>query len=343
MLAALGIMKDKFIVGIAAVMAAAVGGQAQMKRVTISDPAAGFGGVAMTLNIPADWKFEGTVLRRDTPCNWQSNGTMLPSFAYRASSPDGLTAIELLPSYEWHWSSLGGSQPQQCVIQPPMAPADVAKKVIIPKERRGAQVGQTSPDPEASQNVAEKVRKSNQESVAANRNNPFHTPPNRMSGDAARVHMEYNLNGRPVEEEVLVVSTSKEFPGVPPVGGTTWTLTYDCAANATFYRAPRGQLHSAQKMLLTILQSATLDPQWSRKEKVLEQQQFERSQKRKLQEAKDRTLAMENARCIGAHGTKDHMGDRQTPIVWQNELNGQILNLTYNPNGHNPGRWRCIG
>jgi hypothetical protein len=60
---------------------------------TITDPS--FGGMkAFTVNIPAGWQFQGTVVR-GPECYPNS----FPTF--RAYSRDGLTEIRLLPAFNW--------------------------------------------------------------------------------------------------------------------------------------------------------------------------------------------------------------------------------------------------
>jgi hypothetical protein len=342
-------------------------GNGQMKRVPISDPA--FGIVAVTINIPADWKFEGSVLRRNGPCNSQE-----PNLVYRATSPDGLTAVEILPSYEWNWSNLAPTRAQQCTFMPPMAPADFARKFIIPKVRPGAIVGETSPAPESAQKVAEQVRQYNEAAVAAAQRNNSPLPPIHMSGDVARVHIEYNLNGSAVEEEVSVVTTSKETAYQPPLGSRDWYRTYVCAAYATIFRAPRGQLKSSEKMLRAIVQSSTPDPLWLQKQNGLAQQQAQQNNAdivsrgqaanantRAIGEAsRKRAANAEDARHKGAEATADYVSDRQKvrdpntgrvskvsskyTYTWvnQNGLKYQTNSSTDDPNGRLEGTWTLM-
>jgi hypothetical protein len=63
---------------------------------TITDPS--FGGMkAFTVNIPAGWQFQGTVVR-GPQCYPNSFAT------FRAYSRDGLTEIRLLPALDYRWS-----------------------------------------------------------------------------------------------------------------------------------------------------------------------------------------------------------------------------------------------
>lgn len=70
--------------------------------VNINDPQFG-GKKAFTVNIPAGWHLEGTVVAG------LNHG--LPSPAFRAYSPDGLTEMRLLPAF--NWLVLDGSKPAE--------------------------------------------------------------------------------------------------------------------------------------------------------------------------------------------------------------------------------------
>jgi hypothetical protein len=78
----------------------------------IDDPS--FGGMkAFTVTLPSGWKFQGTVIA--------SLRCSLPSPVFRAYSPDGLTEMRLLPSFNWEvrskssqeWEGLG--VPPDCI------------------------------------------------------------------------------------------------------------------------------------------------------------------------------------------------------------------------------------
>ena len=368
-------MLNRFIFRLAGTTVAVAGAatilycqQAHTKRVSLTDPA--FGIVGVSLNVPSDWSFEGKILRRNGPCNSKD-----PLSVFRATSPDGLTAVEVLPSYEWQWSDLPqAARSTQCKFMAPMAPADFARKFVIPELRPGAQVGAVSTVPEAAQLVAEQVRRYNQDAVAANRQINSPLPPVKMSGDIAQVHIERNLNGSTVEEEVSVAIRSKEMTYRPPLGRTTVWHTYDCTAYVTIFRAPRGQLQGSLKTLRAIVQSSTPNPQWQQKQNALAQQQAQQNNAeivRQGEKANDNTratgeairgqaAAAEKARHDGAQATADYVGDQQNvrdprtgavskvsskyTYTWINQNNEiyQTNSASDDPNGRLRGSWTLM-
>ena len=141
----------------------------------------------------------------------------------------------------------------------------------------------------------------------------------------AVVRIEYNINGIAVEEEVRVSTTSKEYTYTPPVGITTPFRTYECSATVVIFRAPRGHLKSSQKMLLAVMKSATIDPQWQQKQNMLAASQAQQNNIGIVNRGKaatdninaigdrSRKLAadMEKIRHKGAQDTADFVGDQQ--------------------------------
>jgi hypothetical protein len=75
----------------AALYTGAAGAQA-ISHVAIIDPA--YGVTAFNIEIPAGWKFQGTVLP-GPECS------RIPMPVFRAYSPDGLTEMRLLPAFNW--------------------------------------------------------------------------------------------------------------------------------------------------------------------------------------------------------------------------------------------------
>ena len=70
------------------------------KTVEVKDEALGI--VAFTMEVPANWTFEGVMLR-DGRCG------LLPTVAYRLSSPDGLAGVQVLPQFGSHWADDAGT------------------------------------------------------------------------------------------------------------------------------------------------------------------------------------------------------------------------------------------
>src|SRR5580704_7120314 len=69
---------------------------------TIDDPTLGM--TAFSVTVPANWHFAGAMIQ----------GTSCSSIAfpvYRATSPDGLTMMEMLPRMDWRWQEGPGAEP----------------------------------------------------------------------------------------------------------------------------------------------------------------------------------------------------------------------------------------
>src|ERR1035438_8508967 len=91
----------------------------RMRTVEVQDPV--FGIIAFRMQIPEDWKFEGAMLRNPA-CG------MAAGVVYRASSPDGLVGVQIVPTFIWFWSNnpiyLSTYRQAQCRTMPPMSAAD---------------------------------------------------------------------------------------------------------------------------------------------------------------------------------------------------------------------------
>jgi hypothetical protein len=96
---------------------------------------------AFTVTIPADWSFEGAVLRG-------SCGDDLPMMVYRASSPDGLTGVQTMPRGDWYYSqdprTLQMAGVGACNLHPPVPAAKQAADIAA-KVRPEPQIGPIEP------------------------------------------------------------------------------------------------------------------------------------------------------------------------------------------------------
>ena len=185
--------------------ACALHGSDQTKTVEIRDPH--FGERAYTLTIPADWKFEGTVLRA-------ADGSR-PELVYRATSPDGFMAVQRMPRYDWEWSDNTTYQKflADSNLRPmkPMTAAEFVKRIVVPKARNGAQVGAAEPIPEVSKQVAEQDKEVNAKFAAMARQTGI--PPSRVITSAERVRIRYQLGEKAEEEWIRTITSSLELPG----------------------------------------------------------------------------------------------------------------------------------
>lgn len=90
--------------------AAAAGGG--LRTVTVDDTVLGMN--AFTLNIPADWKFVGLILR---PGGCYGPSVPADGLSFSAVAPDGIDAAMKLPGAQWSWAS-DGTSPQGAKCAP---------------------------------------------------------------------------------------------------------------------------------------------------------------------------------------------------------------------------------
>jgi hypothetical protein len=236
----------------------------QTRQVAIWDPA--FNMPAYSMTIPADWQFEGTMLRLGI-C---SDGN--PVVVYRASSPDMLTGIQRLPPSYWLSADdpkvLTQSGLQKCKVQEPMSASAYATK-IAPEIRPGSQLGTIEIAPRAAQ-LAESIKKANEmfASSAAQQGNPN---PWRFRGEAQRIRVRYDFSGHPVEEWLTVVARVTDRPttlmGSYPNGVMKLDMKHILHSSAVVIglRAPQGQLDAVEQKLVAIDDSARINPEYQAK------------------------------------------------------------------------------
>jgi hypothetical protein len=171
---------------------------------------------AATLQIPADWRFGGAVVRTG---GCHGNGAQV---VYSMQSPDGLFAIQVFPSFAWR-NTGQPSQPKNlspriiAMNPPPRNPCEALdietpdaflEHVILPNLRPFARVTNIGPFTESGlevirqrlqqleQNSAQQQDRYRQAGFPAGNHPDQHI----LSGAIAYVH--YNLNGHEVEEIV---------------------------------------------------------------------------------------------------------------------------------------------
>lgn len=91
--------------GSEASMSAFAGGSGSPRREPVPDPSLN-DMAAASYNVPAKWHFEG-MLMQASPC------LASPSLVARATSPDGLSYVEDLPTYAWTWTEGFNAKNQQ--------------------------------------------------------------------------------------------------------------------------------------------------------------------------------------------------------------------------------------
>ena len=200
-----------------------------LRAAIINDP--GFGGIeAFTVNIPSTWHFQGVVIA-DVGCN-------PPSPVFRAYSPDGLSEIRLLPSFNWLIRAKGAARPERlnpgrlCIdLNGPMTAAQFLDRYLRTLD---------SPRVLGPMNIAAGYRE--QLDRLLSRMNAL--PPmgaearSRTTGDAAAVRIE-TTNGTFTIRERLRARVVCTF-WAKTIGGQRGF----CAARLDVLRAPTGEFDS---------------------------------------------------------------------------------------------------
>lgn len=324
-----------------------------MKTVQIVDPILGVR--AFSVTIPATWVYDGTVLRPHF-------GT---SMVLRTSSPDGLTGLQIFPKYNWLATSDPSMQRfyQNVDVRKmgPMKADEYLRKYVLPEIRSQATVVGPEPMPQFHR-LAENDARQNAEFATQSQRNGRRAP--HVMSDAARYRIQYDFNGHPEDESIVVLSSVTD---IPEANGTTRLSE----ATATGARAPRGQLDGRLQMLTAIANSIKVDPEWVQKQTQFALQNAQAQQRAILSNADSwrrrnqavfeasmkNTAAMEKARHDGAVATADHMGDVQEMVDPSTGETGKVSNqfnysyvdengnvvhtnsATYNPNAELRGNW----
>lgn len=224
---------------------------------------------AMSLLIPADWQFQGSVqYNQNTACHPD-----MVQLTFRATSPDGRFAIEMFPDHHWQWSGdpqmvrmLQASNQQMaqygrksCDLLAPMDAAEYLKRFVVPGVRRGARVVGVEPMTEMAQQLQQQARKD--ENVAA-----LQGIRAQVRTDVSRVRLEYSAGGQEVEEWLTAETVVAGMAGPSfnmRTGRMGQAMYYDCGGYlVTGMRAPRGQLQPMENFFLMMLSTIRLDPAW---------------------------------------------------------------------------------
>jgi hypothetical protein len=237
----------------------------------IADPSLG-GIKAFTVNIPAGWQFQGTVVR-GPDCYPNS----FPTF--RAYSRDGLTEIRLLPAFNWSFhpairmNTIAGCLPYKST----MSASEFLNHFVELIPGGVHIVGPMS----IAQPYRERV-----EQVAASMNANNRTPGFHATVDTAALRVQ-TVNGSFVIEQrvrVWIGCRTNNQAGVFSGGG--------CDAHVDVLRAPKGKLDALVALVdAHDLTRPTGDTQW--KVAYLQRQSRENAQRlRDLTETENRQLSM---------------------------------------------------
>ncbi|HTV14302.1 MAG TPA: hypothetical protein VME68_06280 [Acidobacteriaceae bacterium] len=203
------------------------------------------GMTAYSVTVPAKWHFAGAIIE-GTSCS------SIPFPVFRATSPDGLTAMEMLPRMDWTWQEGPGAESARdanhdCLPLEEYLHVQDFLKVVA--RMMDVEYAGESPIPAAElermQQTFERNKAANQARYWANGMQP---PDERREDGQAFVRY---TNGSFTMKGLLSASTycsavTRRRP--PGFSGPPYTA-YQCTATVRYVRAPEAQLDAALQML----------------------------------------------------------------------------------------------
>jgi hypothetical protein len=231
----------------------------------VTDPALEM--TAYTVHPPAGWKFTG-MLERIPGCH----GAQVPAdgLAYTALAPDGITAYEKLAGSSWGWATDGtaGGNPKCKPIQMNTA-AQYLLNIVIPNLR-----------PDAKNIAVVPMRPDEKQMLARAQQQAQSQAPQgmRVTVDSARVRLQYQYKGKPVDEMIwaLVSCSEMDMPAYPMLHRAAVERHSCRTAGPAITRAPQGRLDA---MIGKTLPPPQIDTQWDQTIQQRMRQQFAEWQK----------------------------------------------------------------
>jgi hypothetical protein len=222
----------------------------RFKTLKYIDKQEGMGIEAFRMLIPSDWQFEGGI-------KWVLDNPRLPAVAgFRVGNPKGAEEFEVFPTQAFFWTDNEtvlsmfpiGSRYFGNEVYPLVKPIEALKQIVIPRFRGNVSNLRT---------INEKPVPELAEAVGAGTQSQ---PGVFSSAEAAKIRIEYNLNGMDMEEEIYTVIQSHSFP--VQVWGqmrthTNWYVDYILS-----FKAEKGKLDANSKTFQTIAYSFELNPLW---------------------------------------------------------------------------------
>jgi hypothetical protein len=175
-----------------------------------------------------------------------------------AASADKSTGIIIVPTQATYWSNNQMANRQRaavsqtwhfnCTVTQPKPLAAALAEAAEKASQDGHAVGSVEAVPGLSPNLPQ---------IVAGANELLAQSGQQMSAEAGRLRVNGTLDGKPVEMWVIAMRTQRTSTG--PGGSETIT---DIPLFALAF-APQGQLDAQDKLLMTVLSSVQIDPQWT--------------------------------------------------------------------------------
>lgn len=229
---------------------------------------------AYRILIPSDWNMDGWARWRQGSVGCPDN---IIDAGVRAIAPDGVTAFEIFPPYNWQWHQdpqmrqallqqeqrnvqLLGPNSRGCPMIPANTAADVLRNYLVPQYRKGAQIIATEPLPDVARATDAQVRPVFAPLLQSGVFSGFHV-------DAARVRLESTVKGNPTEEYVSATLTiiQQSVPSMTAAmqGGMGTSFMYSMSGyNFIATRTRKGQLKANGKLFAGIVASLRPNQVW---------------------------------------------------------------------------------
>ena len=212
---------------------------AGLQRVAVIDPN-GFEKPmpALWVQVPAGWQAQGGVVwNAGAPCG------ATPAYQWRAQSPDGRQALEILPAEAWTWDNLGLDIPGGSCPRWPVSDVRTYLQSWVQRHRPGARL------------LDYRARNELVRSPA-----PPASGQTRFWKEGGEVLIAYAGPGGEVREAIAAVVLFNETTMAGVMPGEVRRFLGGLASAPTLVRAPAGQLDLA--LLTRFALSAQTDPQW---------------------------------------------------------------------------------
>ncbi len=229
-----------------------IGAEAPAKSQTFitykyTDPVSGM--EAFRLLIPKAWQAQGQI-------TWSANPALPAQARFRFSSPTGIEEFNLFPTQAYYWTNNRlflttnppGTLRFNTLVMSPVDLHTAFTKVVIPGGRpgvKGIKIIKRSEVPELS---------------AIARGQPVQGV--RSHADGGKMRIEYQENGRPIEEEIYAAVTQfiTDLPG--SAGSPGYFINYWYVDYVFSFRAEKSRLDSHTKAFQTMIYSLKVTPRW---------------------------------------------------------------------------------
>jgi len=213
----------------------------------------GIGIEAFRLLVPSEWKFEGGT-------RWVLDNPGTPAVAsFRIYNPNGVEELEVFPNQAFFWTDNPtqlqyfpvGSRYFGSEVRPIAGPVEALKEIVLPRFR-GDAVDLRVVSEQELPDLAKSLRAATQNQLGLS-----------TSAEGAKIQIEYQRNGKWIEEELYGLVESMSFPIRSMFGqftNTNWHVDYLFS-----FKAEKGKLDANSKLFQTMATSFQVNPQWFNK------------------------------------------------------------------------------